>query len=30
VRTVIGDLSREFRVSHQAMRIRLAELELLN
>jgi len=30
VRTVIGDLAREFRVSHQAMRIRLAELELLN
>lgn len=30
VRTVISDLAREFRVSHQAMRIRLAELELLN
>lgn len=30
VRMVIGDLAREFRVSHQAMRIRLAELELLN
>lgn len=29
VRTVVGDLAREFRVSHQAMRIRLAELELL-
>lgn len=29
VRVVVGDLAREFRVSHQAMRIRLAELELL-
>lgn len=29
VRTVIGDLAREFRVSQQAMRIRLAELGLL-
>lgn len=30
VRTVIGDLAREFRVSQQAMRLRLAELELLS
>jgi len=30
VRTVIGDLARQFRVSPQAMRIRLAELELLH
>lgn len=29
VRTVIADLAREFRVSQQAMRIRLAELGLL-
>ncbi len=29
VRTVIGDLARDFKVSHQAMRIRLAELGLL-
>jgi len=29
VRTVIGDLAREFKVSQQAMRIRLAELGLL-
>jgi len=30
VRTVVGDLAREFRVSQQAMRLRLAELRLLN
>lgn len=30
VRTVIADLAREFRVSQQTMRIRLAELQLLN
>ncbi len=29
VRTVIADLAREFKVSQQAMRVRLAELELL-
>lgn len=29
VRTVIGDLARAFKVSHQAMRIRLGELGLL-
>lgn len=29
IRTVIGDLAREFRVSQQAMRIRLGELGLL-
>lgn len=29
VRTVVADLAREFRVSQQAMRLRLAELELL-
>ncbi len=29
VRTVIADLARDFRVSHQAMRIRLRELGLL-
>ena len=30
IRAVIGDLAREFRVSQQAMRLRLAELELLS
>jgi len=30
IRTVIGDLAREFRVSQQAMRIRLRELGLLS
>lgn len=29
IRTVIADLAREFRVSHQAMRIRLGQLGLL-
>ena len=29
VHTVIADLAREFKVSQQAMRIRLAELDLL-
>jgi Zn-dependent peptidase ImmA (M78 family) len=30
IRTVIGDLAREFRVSQHAMRLRLTELELLS
>jgi Zn-dependent peptidase ImmA (M78 family) len=29
IRTVIADLAREFKVSQQAMRIRLTELGLL-
>jgi Zn-dependent peptidase ImmA (M78 family) len=30
IRTVIGDLARKFRVSQHAMRLRLADLELLS